>query len=327
LWSLALQLAVRPAGAQWTRPELAAEAGMSEDLMARVWRAAGFPDQGPDAKVAGPDDVRVFRGFASAAELFGEDVVLQLTRVIGSSMARLADAALSAFVVNVGPPALADPSGLAMVQANLDAVDLLPPLVETMDQLLRQHMLRAARPIESPGASAAAAGYEVQTLSVGFLDLVGSTALTRELPFAQLGAVIGEFERAATDTVVQHGGRVIKLIGDEIMFTAHDPVVACQAAVDVRSVLNGHPVLRGIRGGIAFGEVLVRDGDCFGPVVNLAARLVKRANRNEVVVDQGAADAVARHQPAGDMVSEHIGEWDLEGFDRPVPVSRLLVAP
>jgi adenylate cyclase len=212
-----------------------------------------------------------------------------------------------------------------MVQANLDAVDLLPPLLETMDQLLRQHMQLAARPIGP--TSADPAGYEAQTLSVGFLDLIGSTALTRELPFAQLGAVIGEFERAATDTVVQHGGRVIKLIGDEVMFTAPDPVVACHAAVDVRATLAGHPVLQGIRGGIAFGEVLVRDGDCFGPVVNLAARLVKRAARNEVMVDQPTADAIGRGEPTTELTVVRAGAWDLEGFDHPIAVHRLVAAP
>jgi adenylate cyclase len=317
--ALTSRLALRPHGVPWTLDRLAVEAALSPELMVRVWRAAGFPDPGPVGTVAGPEDVAVFRAFAAAAELFGEDVVLQLTRVIGSSMARLAETVVSAFVVNIGPGAAGDPSGLAMVRANLEANSLLPSLVVAMDQLLRQHMMRAMRPVDQPEGSHV--GYEVQLLTVGFLDLVGSTTLAVELSFADLGAVISEFEHTTTDAVVQHGGRVIKLIGDEVMFTAPRPEVACDIAVEIRDALARHAVLRGVRGGLAHGEVLVRDGDCFGPVVNRAARLVRRAEWHEVVVDAGVAGALG---PSGPLGTESLGEWALDGFDRPVAASRLV---
>ena len=68
----------------------------------------------------------MLRVFEAGAALLGEEVVLQVARVIGSSMARVADAIISAFIVNVAAPSLADdPGGLALARANTDGIVLL----------------------------------------------------------------------------------------------------------------------------------------------------------------------------------------------------------
>ena len=237
-------------------------------------------------------------------------------------MTRLAETLVSFFLVNVAPAAVADPSGLQMVRANLDSTSLLPQLLGVMDRLLRNHMAAATRPMR-PGSSAT--GFEVQDLTVGFLDLVDSTALTRELPFAQLAQAIGDFEERAGDTVVDHGGRVVKLIGDAVMFTTPSAAEACAIAIDVRAAVRRHPVLAGLRGGLAAGEVLLRDGDCFGPVVHLAARLVQEAGADELIVD-GAVTRALDDGP-GAVGVEPLGSRPLKGFDGPVAIGRLVAAP
>lgn len=324
---VAARLSLRPHGAEWSRRELAERTGVPLTMIESVWRAAGFPDPGPDAKVTGRADVPVYQAFAAAAELFGTDAVLQMTRVIGAAVARVADAMVSAFVVNLGPPALDDPSGLAMVRANLDATALVPPLLGAIDQLLRQHMLLASRPVPGTGrldAGDVGGGVEVRTMTVGFLDLADSTRLVQERPFAELAALMAEFEQQATDAVVALGGRVVKLIGDEVMFTTEEAPAACAAALRVRDAFAGHPVLRGLRGGVATGPVLVRDGDCFGPVVNLASRLVKRAGVDEIVVDAAVAEALgAGSGPDGGITAQPLGAWRIDGFDAAVAVSRV----
>jgi adenylate cyclase len=330
LGRVAAGLMLRPGGSRWTRAELAEHAGMPVELVERIWRAAALPDPGPDARITGPDDVAVFRAFADATTVFDEDVVMQTTRVLGASAARLADTMVSAFMVNVRPNAMNDPSCLSMVRANFSATALVPPLMQAFDQLLRQHMLLANRlrnsfvSEDAGGPLDGFPGQEVRQMAVGFLDLVDSTGLAQELPFSQLGAVMSAFERETGDTVVRHGGRVIKLIGDEIMFTAADPSTACAAAFEVCTAMADHPVLRGVHGGIAAGEVLVREGDCFGPVVNLAARLTKRADVNEVVVDQAVASDLAGRR--GPLFAEPLGEVTVAGVARPVAVSRLVRA-
>jgi adenylate cyclase len=162
----------------------------------------------------------------------------------------------------------------------------------------------------------------VRQLAVGFLDLVDSTGLAQQLPFSELGAVMSAFERDTSDAVVRHGGRVIKLIGDEIMFATADASSACAAAVEMCAAMADHPVLRGLHGGIAAGAVLVREGDCFGPVVNLAARLTKRAGANEVVVDQTVASAL--DHDGGPLRAEPLGEVTVAGLAEPVAVSRVV---
>ena len=322
LGALAGRLALRPGGNQMTLSELAERSGLPLDVVAKVWRASGFPDPSPDAPVANESDVLTFRGYTDAGAFFGEDAVLHLTRVIGGSMTRLAETLVSFFLVNVAPAAVADPSGLQMVRANLDSTSLLPQLLGVMDRLLRNHMAAATRPMR-PGSSAT--GFEVQDLTVGFLDLVDSTALTRELPFAQLAQAIGDFEERAGDTVVDHGGRVVKLIGDAVMFTTPSAAEACAIAIDVRAAVRRHPVLAGLRGGLAAGEVLLRDGDCFGPVVHLAARLVQEAGADELIVD-GAVTRALDDGP-GAVGVEPLGSRPLKGFDGPVAIGRLVAAP
>jgi len=129
----------------------------------------------------------------------------------------------------------------------------------------------------------------------------------------QLGAALTEFEETAADCVVGHGGRVVKLIGDEIMFVVGDPVAACAMALDIVAALEHHAVLPRVRGGLADGEVLTFGGDCFGPVVNLAARLVKEAEPGGVVVDPEIRRLVESTSPGYRF--DTIGERALVGFE------------
>ena len=308
LGGLAARLVLRP-GERLTWREVAERAGVPLELVARIRRAAGFADSDPDAQLGSNEEVALMQGFAATAQMFGEDVVLQLTRVIGSATARIADALVSAFVVGIGPAAMADdPSGLELVRANLDAVNLLPVLTAAIDIMLRGHMVALQRPLaDMEGAG----GVETQRLAVGFVDLVGSTALARTLTTMQLGAALTEFEETAADCVVGHGGRVVKLIGDEIMFASCISDLLNQG--DIVAALEHHAVLPRVRGGLADGEVLTFGGDCFGPVVNLAARLVKEAEPGGVVVDPEIRRLVESTSPGYRF--DTIGERALVGFE------------
>jgi adenylate cyclase len=172
-------------------------------------------------------------------------------------------------------------------------------------------MVALQRPLADVGLDRG--GVETQRLAVGFVDLVGSTALARALTTAQLGAALTEFEETAADCVVGHGGRVVKLIGDEIMFVVGDPVAACAIALDIVDALEHHAVLPRVRGGLAVGDVLTLGGDCFGPVVNLAARVVKQADPGGVVVDLEIRRLVSG--ASSNYRFDTIGERTPVGFD------------
>src|SRR5437764_1143208 len=127
--------------------------------------------------------------------MFGEDAVLQLVRVMGAAMARLADAIVSAFLVNVESQVQdQDPVGLGVARANAEAIALLPTVNGALDVLLLQHTLAARRTILG---GAGDIGYEIQPLCVGFVELVGSTALAQRLSTRELGSVPIDFEQVA----------------------------------------------------------------------------------------------------------------------------------
>lgn len=297
-----------------TLTEVAERSGLSKEKLRRLSRAAGFPAPDDDSTF-GAGFVELAAGIAAAEELFGEDAVLQLVRVMGSSMSRLADALVSAFLVNVEPAARGeDPVGLAVARANADAAALLPFVSASLDTLLRHHLLAARRTILGDALDA---GYETQRMAVGFVDLVGSTALAQRLSTRELGAVLTEFEHAASDAVTAEGGRVVKLIGDEVLYTAPDERAACAVALELARIFSEHPRVPPTRAGVAAGEVLLRDGDVFGPVVNLAARAARLAGPTELVAPDDVIVAAGLH---GDQVKAA----QLKGFDAAVAMRSVI---
>jgi adenylate cyclase len=297
-----------------TLDEAAERSGVSTDKLRRINRVAGFPDPGPDDRVFAENFVGLASGMTAAESLFGEEAVLQLLRVMGSATSRIADALVSAFLVNVEPAARdEDEAGLSVARANAEAAALLPFVRDTIDVLLRQHLIAARRTILGDDADA---GYETQRMCVGFVDLVGSTALAERLSTREFGAMLSEFENLAADTITAAGGRVVKLIGDEVLYTAGDERTACAIALDLISQLAEHPRVPAVRAGVAGGDVLLRDGDVFGPVVNLAARAVKLAGPAELLAPPTVAAAAG-------LRAESVGSQSLAGFERTIQLCRV----
>jgi class 3 adenylate cyclase len=303
-------------GPALTLEEAAAEAGVGVEEMRALARAAGLPDPGPGVPVFAPPFVAFAAGVSAVTAVFGEEGRNQLVRVLGSAMARVADAVVSSFLVNVEPQARRqDQIGLAVARANVEATALLPLVAPALDALFRQHLLAAQR---TSNTDEDLVGFETRRLVVGFVDLVGSTQLGEELTMSDLGSVLTEFEHIAADAVTAGGGRVIKLIGDEIMYTASDAASASAIALDLAETFRRHPVVPLVRAGLATGRVMLRDGDVFGSVVNLAARVVKVAHPGEVMAAFGAeADAGLRFEPAGTHHLDGIpGEIELHQVTR-----------
>ncbi len=119
---------------------------------------------------------------------------------------------------------------------------------------------------------------------MGFADLVGFTALAQQVTDAELAEVVDQFEHLAYDVVVAGGGRVVKMIGDEVMFLLDDPVAAAEIALGLADASRDASELSDVRVGLAMGPVLEREGDAFGPTVNLASRATGIAYPGTVVV-------------------------------------------
>jgi adenylate cyclase len=160
--------------------------------------------------------------------------------------------------------------------------------------------------------------------TVGFADLVGYTSSVRGASPAALAAIISRFEAHVADIVGSFGGRVVKLIGDEAMFVVGDPLAACELALALRRALAEDPRLPSVRIALATGPVVSHRGDYFGDVVNLAARLVKAAQPDEVLVSESLAEAGTE---AAGVTFERATLAPLKGYEDAVGVYRLQTPP
>ena len=200
----------------------------------------------------------------------------------------------------------------------IDGLELVMQLGVGLAPVFRQHMRQAIarRRVTQSRVSRR----ELARLAIGFVDLVGSTTLQARLDPADLGALVSRFETRAFEVIAAGGGRLVKFIGDEIMVAAIDPVAGCHIVLDLVEAFTDDGTQP--RGGLVFGEVLFRHGDYYGPVVNLAARLVDTAIPGEVLVDASVADEAKDEA----LSFEPAGRRQVKGFDAPVAVWSLASA-
>jgi adenylate cyclase len=221
--------------------------------------------------------LRLFNGMAM---MLDEPAVLALARVVGQSVARLAEAVSDAFRVGSEVPALsAGVSYPDIVRGNTSFVqEALPFFFDALGAVFQRHLIVVSHQVW--GADDAGTTI-TRERTVGFADLVGSTEILLAGSVADLAALVSGFEMLTWDVVAGAGGRVVKLIGDEAMFVFEDPLAGCAAALEL-SRRSAHPV----RVGLAHGAVVGVHGDYYGGPVNLAARLVRAAAPSTVVVSE-----------------------------------------
>jgi class 3 adenylate cyclase len=297
-----------------TVADIAAMVGCDESLVRKVRLASGLPDGGNDA-VCSPREAEVINSFLVGAAVFGEEVTLQFVRVIGAATAGIAEAALATFASNRQGPLLEGGADLVEIaRAGTEATAALLAVPPVLDVLLRVHF-ENANASRFTGLDPSA----TVEVAVGFIDLVESTRLMLAFSGEELARALSDFERDASDAVVGVGGRVVKRIGDAVMFVVSDPAAACAAAKVILEKVAAHGQLNTARAAIAWGRVLPRDGDYFGTAVNVAARAVAFAEPGVIVVDAAVRAAVAGSGIAADPIGEH----SLKGFDEKLALFRL----
>jgi class 3 adenylate cyclase len=300
---LAVELLFLRSVPAYTAEEAAGRANVTSEQIVAIRRAVGLPPVAADSRRFNDDDVRMAATLVAAMEFFGPEATMQLVRVIGAAMARIADAAASTFLTT----AIADGRMNDNVVANQTAASMMPGLLDVMDTLLRRHIVNASRHV-----TRVQGGFEAMILGVGFVDIVGSSQLARTVPLGEIGVAVAEFERRTADIVTDHGGRIVKFIGDEAMFVTPDARAVCDVTLTILDKLASNASLPPARAGAAFGEVLVRDADVFGPVVNLAARATKAARAGTLVVPDDLRQALAG---LPGFTFEPLPPQALKGFD------------
>ena len=318
LTGIAGDLALRP-GERMTARDLAERAGLTVDDVLRLTLAIGRPVTDPDQRAFTTGDLEVFGLFKAAVEIFGEEPLLHFVRVVGSSLGRIADAAVSIFLADVETPLTqADAGELALAKANLEAIEVAKLLPGLMDVVFRAHMESAIE--RNRTARTESSSLVTVYMAVGFVDLVGFTPLSQSMPVADLRTVVDEFEGPALDTVASFGGRVVKLIGDEVMFVAVDAGSAAEIALTLVERFGREATVTP-RGGLAMGEILTRGGDYYGPVVNVASRIADLAVPNEILVTDELRDRAQKTEAA--LAFDPAGRRLLKGFDDPLDLFAL----
>jgi adenylate cyclase len=268
-----------------TRAQVAEMSGISDPELVELWRELGFPVVPDDVVAFAPADVEAARQTQELIDLgvLSEDRRAALVRTWGRSFARLAEWQ-SALLRDV-----------ASERANENPIDELVwlsaeimPRVESLQNFVwRRHLLSAASRFVADPESAGSASSK---LAVTFIDIVGYTARSKTLNEEELVEWIEEFEDAIALMVVDAGGRVIKNLGDAVLFVCDNPLAAAEVAMSaVARGADDSDTFPEVRAGIAFGDVVTRLGDVFGPTVNIASRLCSVARPSSVVVDEGTA--------------------------------------
>lgn len=323
-----------PQAGTYTAEEVAERAGVTLEQAKRLWRALGFPEVGGEA-IFGDRDVAALRMLTENLgndALVDFDLAVNLTRGLGQTMARLSDWEIAALVHQAetrhGSAAAGedadDDSEAAVGVAGEGGAAALAAATRVMvgfnaafEQLMlyvwRRHLGAAVARLE------AATSGELGTtqLTVGFADIVQFTALSNTLTEQKIGDLVELFESRCADVVAVQHGRVIKSLGDSVLFVNDDPIRAYDTAEGIINVIGRDPRMPDVRVGLASGSVVTRLGDVYGPPVNMAARLTAVARKNRIIIDETTAALL----PADQFETRRLPARPVRGFGIVEPVA------
>ena len=289
--------------------------GVRPEDVQLFWRTLGLPHADTDERLFTEDDAAAVARIADLERSGQIDrrTAVTLTRALGHQCERLVLWQVEALVEDVAERRHLDDTSARLVV--LDRLrDLAPVLEEQLVHSFRRHLAAIAgrfaaefgeaRASEQPDPSALPLAR-----AVGFADMVSFTRRTAGLGSTDLSAFVQRFETAARDIVAGAGGRVVKTIGDAVLFIADDVVTGARVAVGLARELGGEfdaqaerehgRLAEGARGvtpvrvGFVQGRVLSRFGDVFGASVNVAARLTDIAQPSTVLTDESTAALLA----------------------------------
>ncbi|QXJ22076.1 adenylate/guanylate cyclase domain-containing protein [Actinomadura graeca] len=273
---------------RYTRVDAVRLSGVTREFSGRLWRAFGYPSMPDEAVAYTEGDVAALDRIRRLMDegVLDEDGVIRLVRAFGQTMTRLAE-----WQVNLLR---------GMIDRDLndqpfpDAVEAIASIAEKHIGEFEPLVVHAwRRQLAAAGTRAMAAAATRENgdpagrpmTTVGFADMVSFTQVSRELEEIELARVVEWFEETAADIIASCGGRLVKTLGDEVLFSAETPEIGAEIALTVAAAIQDETEVPDVRVGVAHGPVLPLMGDVFGTTVNLAARLTSLARPGSVVID------------------------------------------
>ncbi|MBW4095677.1 MAG: adenylate/guanylate cyclase domain-containing protein [Acidobacteria bacterium] len=314
------------------RREVAAGAGVSLLSARKLWRAMGFPNLG-DADVAftqADQDALVTVIDMVREGKLTEEAAISVSRAIGQMTDRMVVWQVEALVED-----MVEEQGLSDAAARRALVAQLPGLIEPLEKVLLYSWRRQLNAGVQRLAVRAQAGLDASAQgrdgdeddsplplarAVGFADLVSYTSLSRRMNEKTLARLVQRFENKCAEIISVGGGRLVKTIGDEVLFIAETPSAGAEISLALAETFSADEVLPEARVSLVWGRTLSRLGDIYGPTVNLAARLTSLAEPGTVLMDLATASALRNDDR---FVLEPQETQDIRGFGEIKPV-RLL---
>lgn len=278
------------------RREVAEEAGVSLLTARKIWRSLGLPNHKDDDEHFTHADSKALKTVNSLVKegQLSEEAALSITRSVGQMMDRMVVWQVEALVED-----MVIHGGLTDTQARGELLNLLPRLIEDLEditvygyrRMLNSAILRLALRNEEDGTPLADSDLPLAR-GVGFVDLVSYTSLSREMNERKLASLVKNFEQRCAEVIAVGGGRIIKTVGDEVMYLVESPEDGARIALALSKLISEDPQLPEARVSFVWGRVLPRLGDIYGPTVNLASRLVALTEPGIVLTDASTAEAL-----------------------------------
>jgi len=261
--------------------EVSAKASVSIRSARKFWHALGFPHVQDEETVFTDADLDALRSMADLVRdgVFDETTALGMTRAFARTTDRLAVWQVQLMAEAIG--ALPQQVGNAQVGSGVETTRAMPDPATA----------RAA------AAMLVSIADDLEPLLIyawrRHLSAAISRMVTDAEPIPDQPGLVRSVGALASNVVTAHGGRVIKTVGDEVLFVAIGAGPAAAIALDLVEAMADDDVLPDVRVGMASGQVLSRLGDVFGTTVNKASRLTAVAKPGTVVVDDVLAASLA----------------------------------
>ncbi|WP_328821799.1 adenylate/guanylate cyclase domain-containing protein [Nesterenkonia haasae] len=292
-----------------TYREMALRMGVSTHSARKLWRALGFPNLDEDVKAFTEADAEALAQMVNLVRqgYLNQETAISLTRSVGQMTDRMVVWQIEALVEDkIANQELSD------AEARSHVFETLPALIDPLHQLmgyawrrqlsaaLQRLTVRVESGLASLDRGREGAGPDQSrddaplplARAVGFADLVSYTSLSRQMNERTLAHMVQRFESKCAEIISIGGGRLVKTVGDEVLYNAETPEAGAEIALALSESIAADDVLPEARVSVVWGRVLSRMGDIYGPTVNLAARLTSLADPGTILVDSSTAEAL-----------------------------------
>ncbi|CAN5467079.1 adenylate/guanylate cyclase domain-containing protein [soil metagenome] len=276
----------------------------------------------PDEPFFTPEEAAAYQSFGALREVWPPEVYLQITRVYGQALAHIARAEVQAFRLQVEPGLREAADGVggglpAVHEAFAQLLPLADPLLLGVHRRRVEHEVSQAAVQEAELRSPSGKLPGAVEVTLAFCDLSDFTAYAEARGDATAFEAI---ERFATVVTAEMGerGQVLKALGDGYMISFENPVAAVATCARIIKRMRSDDAL-GVHASVHHGVALHREGDYFGNTVNLAARLLGLAERNQLVVSAN----VVRKTSDAPFEWESLGTRQVRGLSEPIQAYRL----